>query len=74
MTSRTYSNEQIKLQVWIPESNVPILNVFLEDGTWFPLRADEVRCPKDSKVHPKVYERIWGKPMPQDPSSGEKTQ
>lgn len=61
--NKTYSHEQIKLEVNIVD-DTPFLNVFLEDGGWFPLRAENVRVTKGSQCHPEVYRRVWGKPMP----------
>ena len=60
--NKTYTHEKIRLEVAIYDDK-PILNVFMEDGSWFAVGSTQ-RVPLGSQCHPKTYERVWGKPMP----------
>ena len=61
--NQAYGHDQIRLEVAIFDDR-PLLNVFLEDGSWFPIGTEGVRVVKGSHCHPEVYKRIWGKPLP----------
>ena len=60
--NKTYNHEQIRLEVAIFDDK-PILNVFMEDGSWFAIGSNQ-RVPLGSQCHPETYKRVWGKPMP----------
>ena len=70
--NKSFLPDQIRLEVAII-NDTPILNVFLEDGSWFPISPDNVRVTKGSQCHPKIYEKIWGKPLPTLEESAEAT-
>ena len=59
---------RVRFEVFVGAESKPILNVFLEDGRWFPIDCSKGFM-KISRVHPKVYERVWGKPIPQKEAS-----
>ena len=61
--NKTYSHEQIRLEVTIIDDK-PILNIFMEDGSWFAIGDSNMRVPVGSQCHPDYYEKVWGKPMP----------
>ena len=62
MNNKTYSHEEIRLEVTIINDR-PILNVFLEDGSWFAVGSEQ-RVTKGSHCHPEYYKKIWDKPLP----------
>lgn len=62
MNNKQYSHDEIRLEVNIINDH-PILNVFLEDGSWFAVGSEQ-RVTKGSQCHPDYYKKIWGKPMP----------
>ena len=70
--NQSFTHDQIRLEVAII-NDTPILNVFLEDGSWFALSPDNTRVPKGSHCHPKIYEKIWGKPLPTLEESAEES-
>ena len=61
--NKTYSHEQIRLEASIIDDK-PILNIFMEDGSWFAIGDSNMRVPVGSQCHPDYYEKVWGKPMP----------
>jgi len=58
-----YKHDEIKFEVYVGDSGKPMLNVFLKDGHWFTVHPAP-RVKGMGTVHPKVYERIWGEPLP----------
>jgi len=60
--NKSYNHDQIRLEVNIIDDH-PLLNVFLEDGSWFAVDSNQ-RVTKGSHCHPNVYKKIWGKPLP----------